>query len=212
MNKEWFTAVLLKVWHRPLLVVWCHSFNLSEMGLSQTNHACFVIWSAKMSCTINSFTGNILTADAHQSIMGNIFVMSINVFSSFCTLFRTCLTFGYHPDRTGGHGSVQVPEEKSDQFILLWTSCKCLRALPRLQSHQGQYHTVCVHWCDIFVTHRDHIKILCFLPFQCIVQSYLQWLQDSDYNPNCALCKTPLSSQDTVRLICYGTIVVLSSP
>ncbi|XP_008330563.1 zinc finger protein-like 1 [Cynoglossus semilaevis] len=38
---------------------------------------------------------------------------------------------------------------------------------------------------------------------KCIVQSYLQWLQDSDYNPNCALCKTPLSSQDTVRLICY---------
>ncbi|XP_072573766.1 zinc finger protein-like 1 [Paramormyrops kingsleyae] len=38
---------------------------------------------------------------------------------------------------------------------------------------------------------------------KCIVQSYLQWLQDSDYNPNCRLCSTPLASQDTVRLTCY---------
>ncbi|KAL4622975.1 zinc finger protein-like 1-like [Arapaima gigas] len=38
---------------------------------------------------------------------------------------------------------------------------------------------------------------------KCIVQSYLQWLQDSDYNPNCCLCSTPLASQETVRLVCY---------
>lgn len=38
---------------------------------------------------------------------------------------------------------------------------------------------------------------------KCIVQSYLQWLQDSDYNPNCSLCNTPLIDQDTVRLVCY---------
>ncbi|CAN9501638.1 unnamed protein product [Ophioblennius macclurei] len=38
---------------------------------------------------------------------------------------------------------------------------------------------------------------------KCIVQSYLQWLQDSDYNPNCALCNNSLSAQDTVRLVCY---------
>ncbi|KAM3843039.1 zinc finger protein-like 1, partial [Diretmus argenteus] len=38
---------------------------------------------------------------------------------------------------------------------------------------------------------------------KCIVQSYLQWLQDSDYNPNCSLCNSPLIAQDTVRLICY---------
>ncbi|XP_043095110.1 zinc finger protein-like 1 isoform X1 [Puntigrus tetrazona] len=38
---------------------------------------------------------------------------------------------------------------------------------------------------------------------KCIVQSYLQWLQDSDYNPNCSLCSQPLDSQDTVRLVCY---------
>lgn len=38
---------------------------------------------------------------------------------------------------------------------------------------------------------------------KCIVQSYLQWLQDSDYNPNCALCNHPLTAQDTIRLVCY---------
>ncbi|XP_075043885.1 zinc finger protein-like 1 [Mixophyes fleayi] len=38
---------------------------------------------------------------------------------------------------------------------------------------------------------------------KCIVQSYLQWLQDSDYNPNCRLCNTLLSSNETARLVCY---------
>ncbi|XP_064408019.1 zinc finger protein-like 1 [Latimeria chalumnae] len=38
---------------------------------------------------------------------------------------------------------------------------------------------------------------------KCIVQSYLQWLQDSDYNPNCRLCNTPLAANETVRLVCY---------
>ncbi|CAH2325271.1 Zinc finger -like 1 [Pelobates cultripes] len=38
---------------------------------------------------------------------------------------------------------------------------------------------------------------------KCIVQSYLQWLQDSDYNPNCVLCNTLLSSKETTRLVCY---------
>ncbi|XP_030689525.1 zinc finger protein-like 1 isoform X2 [Globicephala melas] len=38
---------------------------------------------------------------------------------------------------------------------------------------------------------------------KCIVQSYLQWLQDSDYNPNCRLCNIPLASRETTRLVCY---------
>uniref|UniRef100_A0A6B2F968 Zinc finger protein-like 1 n=1 Tax=Bothriechis nigroviridis TaxID=88079 RepID=A0A6B2F968_BOTNI len=38
---------------------------------------------------------------------------------------------------------------------------------------------------------------------KCIVQSYLQWLQDSDYNPNCRLCNVLLSNKETVRLVCY---------
>ncbi|WAR18818.1 ZFPL1-like protein [Mya arenaria] len=41
---------------------------------------------------------------------------------------------------------------------------------------------------------------------KCIVQSYLQWLQDSDYSPNCTLCSKDLpdaSCGECVRLTCY---------
>ncbi|KAK2176705.1 hypothetical protein NP493_644g02016 [Ridgeia piscesae] len=41
---------------------------------------------------------------------------------------------------------------------------------------------------------------------RCIVQSYLQWLQDSDYEPLCKLCNRSLSDDGAgpcVRLICY---------
>ncbi|XP_052269884.1 zinc finger protein-like 1 homolog isoform X2 [Dreissena polymorpha] len=41
---------------------------------------------------------------------------------------------------------------------------------------------------------------------KCIVQSYLQWLQDSDYSPHCALCNKSLSDDtcgQCVRLTCY---------
>jgi len=37
----------------------------------------------------------------------------------------------------------------------------------------------------------------------CVVQSYLQWLQDSDYNPNCAFCDQELANETCVRLACY---------
>jgi len=37
----------------------------------------------------------------------------------------------------------------------------------------------------------------------CVVQSYLQWLQDSDYNPNCLFCDQALADEPCVRLSCY---------
>nr|BAJ96624.1 predicted protein [Hordeum vulgare subsp. vulgare] len=37
---------------------------------------------------------------------------------------------------------------------------------------------------------------------RCIVQSYVQWLQDSDYNPICILCRNLLKDEPTVRLVC----------
>uniref|UniRef100_A0A8C8SUS2 Zinc finger protein-like 1 n=1 Tax=Pelusios castaneus TaxID=367368 RepID=A0A8C8SUS2_9SAUR len=53
--------------------------------------------------------------------------------------------------------------------------------------------------------HRVNVCESCLVAnhSKCIVQSYLQWLQDSDYNPNCRLCNTLLSSKDTARLVCY---------
>ncbi|EEB09889.1 zfpl1, putative [Pediculus humanus corporis] len=38
---------------------------------------------------------------------------------------------------------------------------------------------------------------------RCIVQSYLQWLQDSDYNPVCDICMFELKKEDCIRLSCY---------
>jgi len=39
---------------------------------------------------------------------------------------------------------------------------------------------------------------------KCVVQSYLAWLQDSDYDPNCSLCRRPLADDqsEAVRLLC----------
>uniref|UniRef100_A0A182QUK3 Zinc finger protein-like 1 homolog n=1 Tax=Anopheles farauti TaxID=69004 RepID=A0A182QUK3_9DIPT len=40
---------------------------------------------------------------------------------------------------------------------------------------------------------------------KCTVQSYIQWLKDSDFDSNCTLCGSPRDSDDCVRLICYRT-------
>ncbi|XP_052864085.1 zinc finger protein-like 1 homolog [Anopheles cruzii] len=37
----------------------------------------------------------------------------------------------------------------------------------------------------------------------CTVQSYIQWLKDSDFDSNCTLCGSLRTSDDCVRLICY---------
>ena len=52
---------------------------------------------------------------------------------------------------------------------------------------------------------------LCYLStfvFQCVVQSYLQWLQDSDYNPCCEFCQRDLGDDQCVRLMCYRELML----
>ncbi|XP_071276596.1 zinc finger protein-like 1 isoform X1 [Agelaius tricolor] len=53
--------------------------------------------------------------------------------------------------------------------------------------------------------HRVNVCESCLVSAhpKCIVRSYLQWLQDSDYSPQCPLCQAPLGDRDTVRLLCY---------
>ncbi|XP_041035923.1 zinc finger protein-like 1 [Carcharodon carcharias] len=53
--------------------------------------------------------------------------------------------------------------------------------------------------------HRVNVCEHCLISrhYKCVVMSYLQWLQDSDYNSNCSLCNTPLTDEDTIRLVCY---------
>jgi len=38
---------------------------------------------------------------------------------------------------------------------------------------------------------------------KCVVQSYLAWLQDSDYSPDCSFCNSPLAEDECIRLACY---------
>ncbi|CAD5224763.1 unnamed protein product [Bursaphelenchus okinawaensis] len=40
------------------------------------------------------------------------------------------------------------------------------------------------------------------LTLQCVVQTYLSWLTDSDYDTKCLLCSEALSAKETVRLKC----------
>ncbi|KAF6216785.1 hypothetical protein GE061_001135 [Apolygus lucorum] len=37
---------------------------------------------------------------------------------------------------------------------------------------------------------------------QCVVQSYLEWLKDSDYDPTCKFCAKPFANKECLRLIC----------
>lgn len=38
---------------------------------------------------------------------------------------------------------------------------------------------------------------------KCIIQSYCQWLKDSDYSSLCGTCNTELAQEECLRLICY---------
>ncbi|XP_058808484.1 zinc finger protein-like 1 [Phymastichus coffea] len=38
---------------------------------------------------------------------------------------------------------------------------------------------------------------------KCVIQSYIQWLQDSDCNPICTFCNETLVSRECCRLTCY---------
>ncbi|KAL3083115.1 hypothetical protein niasHS_010917 [Heterodera schachtii] len=52
--------------------------------------------------------------------------------------------------------------------------------------------------------HRVNVCEFCLLSNHesCVVQTYLSWLTDSDYDANCLLCFESLSSKETLRLRC----------
>ncbi|KAJ8949230.1 hypothetical protein NQ318_022742 [Aromia moschata] len=68
--------------------------------------------------------------------------------------------------------------------------CKCPKR--RVTNQFCFEHRVCV--CENCMVTNHPI---------CIVQSYLQWLQDSDYNSICELCSKDLVPDDSIRLTCY---------
>lgn len=68
--------------------------------------------------------------------------------------------------------------------------CKCPKK--RVTNQFCFEHRVCV--CENCMVTNHPI---------CVVQSYLQWLQDSDYNSICELCSNDLNIEDSIRLTCY---------
>ncbi|XP_022188597.1 zinc finger protein-like 1 [Nilaparvata lugens] len=56
--------------------------------------------------------------------------------------------------------------------------------------------------------HRVNVCETCLVTNhpKCIVQSYLKWLQDSDYEAVCYVCLRDLKSEDCVRLLCYHIV------
>ena len=43
-----------------------------------------------------------------------------------------------------------------------------------------------------------------FFTLQCVVHSYVNWLEDSDFDPTCSLCSNSLDQGEVIRLVCYG--------
>lgn len=68
--------------------------------------------------------------------------------------------------------------------------CKCPKR--RVTNQFCFEHRVCV--CENCMVTNHPI---------CVVQSYLQWLQDSDFNSICELCNKELNVDDSIRLTCY---------
>ncbi|KAK7024358.1 Zinc finger protein-like 1 [Halocaridina rubra] len=68
--------------------------------------------------------------------------------------------------------------------------CKCPKRTVTIQFCYVHRVNVCEH-CIV----NDHPT--------CIVQSYLKWLDDSDYNPVCRICNDQFGTADCIRLVCY---------
>ena len=41
---------------------------------------------------------------------------------------------------------------------------------------------------------------------KCVVHSYVNWLEDSDFDPTCSLCSNALDQGEVIRLVCYGEV------
>ncbi|UYV80988.1 ZFPL1 [Cordylochernes scorpioides] len=92
---------------------------------------------------------------------------------------------------------------------MLWLdSCFCFR---RASDYliRDRYHPPPV---DIGIVSRA-VPPLIYLSIHvqgcCIVQSYLLWLNDSDYSPLCQLCNQSLADKECIRLLCYHVLIVV---
>ena len=129
---------------------------------------------------------------------------------------------------TSQHSLHVIPEKQKNLTSKTWNKklfnylikkmglCKCPKRRVTNQFCFEHRVNVC-EWCMVqkhpkVSYHINIIKCVCnfyeiscktWFFFQCVVQSYLQWLQDSDYNPNCSFCDQELQDEPCVRLVCY---------
>ncbi|XP_071521492.1 zinc finger protein-like 1 homolog [Panulirus ornatus] len=68
--------------------------------------------------------------------------------------------------------------------------CKCSKKIVSNQFCFEHRVDVCEH-CMV----QEHTT--------CVVQSYRQWLDGSDYNPVCRICDDQLATRECIRLVCY---------
>ncbi|RZC31918.1 zinc finger protein-like 1, partial [Asbolus verrucosus] len=87
---------------------------------------------------------------------------------------------------------IAIPQHWCCRYCRLFKMglCKCPKR--RVTNQFCFEHRVCV--CENCMVTNHPI---------CVVQSYLQWLQDSDYNSICELCNKVLNVEDSIRLTCY---------
>ncbi|CAG0921402.1 unnamed protein product [Notodromas monacha] len=84
------------------------------------------------------------------------------------------------------HLRLTAQEEEANFVVFVEVG---MTANPTLAEGDGDYFTA-------------YLGVLLSLKY-CIVQSYLQWLEDNDYIPVCELCKKGLNAAGCIRLICY---------
>ena len=110
-----------------------------------------------------------------------------------------------------GHGAVQVPG--GDDAVLLPAPHERVRDLHRprpphrawhityIISIRCSHHVLCASAPVVVAcASRRHCR-----GAQCVVRTYLKWLEASDFDPTCPLCHAPLDNgAPTIRLVCHG--------
>ena len=102
----------------------------------------------------------------------------------------------------GQNGPLQVPEASCYQPVLLRARGERVRTLYGPKASKSK---IAILSALDLALHVEHFW------FQCVVQSYLQWLQDSDYNANCPFCDQELAEEACVRLVCYRKFLIGST-
>jgi hypothetical protein len=91
-----------------------------------------------------------------------------------------------------------VPQKASDATLLFRASGQCVRVLYDERPSKCKSPKASLQF-----ELEETIKTPSL--FQCVVQPYLQWLEDSSFKSKCSLCQLNLANEECLRLLCYRT-------